>query len=90
MSITSVRLLPEIEQELAKMTVSMQRSKSWLINQALKEFIERQELEEERWKQTLQAMDSAAQGYVVEGDSVKQWLKSWGTDSELSPPGSKE
>lgn len=86
MSVTTVRLQPEIEQGLQAMASSTQRSKSWLINQAIKEFIERQSLEQNRWQQTLQAMESVAQGRVVSGKDVHSWLQSWGTDKELSPP----
>ncbi len=86
MSVTTVRLQPEIEQNLQAMAGAMHRSKSWLINQALKEYIERQELEKQRWQETLQAMESVAQGRVVSGEAVHQWLSSWGTANELQPP----
>jgi predicted transcriptional regulator len=86
MSVTTVRLQPEIEQSLQAMTTSLQRSKSWLINQALKEYIERQNSEQDRWLQTLQAMESVAQGNVASGESVHSWLRSWGSDNELPPP----
>ncbi len=86
MSITTVRLQPDVEQSLQAMAGTLHRSKSWLINQALKEFIERQELEKQRWQETLQAMESVAQGRVVSGESVHAWLNSWGSTNELSPP----
>ena len=86
MSVTTVRLQPEVEESLQTMASSLQRSKSWLINQALKEFIERQSLEQEQWQQTLEAMESVAQGRVVSGESVHAWMKSWGTDDELPAP----
>lgn len=86
MSITSVRLQPEIEQELDAMAASQERSKSWLINQALKEYIERQAMEKTRWQDTLKAMDSVAKGQVVTGEAVHSWLDSWGKDDEKSPP----
>jgi predicted transcriptional regulator len=86
MSVTTVRLQPDVESGLDAMTVKLQRSKSWLINQALKEFIERQELEQVRWKETLHALESVAQGQLSAGPEVLDWLRSWGTDKELSPP----
>jgi predicted transcriptional regulator len=86
MSVTTVRLQPDIEQSLQNMTSSTQRSKSWLINQAIKEFVERQNNEQIRWQQTLQAMESVAQGRVVSGEAVHNWLQSWGTDKELAAP----
>jgi predicted transcriptional regulator len=86
MSVTTVRLQPDVETGLDTMAEKLQRSKSWLINQALKEFIDRQELEQVRWKETLKAMDSVAQGKVFAGSEVHEWLRSWGTDKELNPP----
>ncbi len=86
MSVTTVRLQPDIEENLGAMTEKLQRSKSWLINQALREYFERQELEQARWQETLQALESVAQGRIVSGEAVDAWLQSWGTENELSPP----
>lgn len=90
MSVTTVRLQPELEEHLGTTAEKLHRSKSWVINQALKEFFERQELEQDRWKETLQAMESVAQGNVVSGEAVNAWLKSWGSSEELPPPKSGE
>lgn len=86
MSVTSVRLQPEIEAGLEAMAEQTQRSKGWLINQALKEFIARQEVEQTRWRQTLQAIESVAKGQMVAGQTVHAWMESWGTEDELVPP----
>jgi predicted transcriptional regulator len=86
MSVTTVRLSLEVETGLEAMAQKLHRSKSWLINQALKEFIERQELDQIRWKETLQAMESVTKGEILAGADVHDWLRSWGTDTELSPP----
>lgn len=90
MSVTTVRLRPELEEHLGTTAEKLHRSKSWVINQALKEFFERQELEQNRWKETLQAMESVAQGNVASGEAVNAWLKSWGSSDELPPPKSGE
>ena len=86
MSVTTVRLQPEVEQSLEAMAGTLQRSKSWLINQALREFIQRQQDEQVRWQETLQAMASVAQGKVVSGEAVHTWLGSWGDVDERAPP----
>lgn len=86
MGVTTVRLQPEIEQSLEALAGELQRTKSWLINQALREFIERQALEQSRWQETLQAMESVAQGKAVSGEAVHAWLRSWGSADELPPP----
>ena len=86
MSVTTVRLQPEVETGLAAMADKLHRSKNWLINQAIREFVARQELEQSRWKETLIAMESVAQGKVVSGLAVHSWLESWGSSDELPPP----
>lgn len=86
MSVTTVRLQPEVEQSLETMAGKLHRTKSWLINQALREFIERQELEQIRWQETLKAMESVAQGKVASSEAVHAWLRSWGSNDELPPP----
>lgn len=86
MSVTTVRLQPEIEQGLEAIAGKTQRTKSWVINQALKEYIQRQDQEQARWRETLNAMESVAQGKVVSGEAVHTWLRSWGSSQELPPP----
>jgi predicted transcriptional regulator len=86
MTVTTVRLQPEVEEGLEKIADKLNRTKSWVINQALREFLERQDLEEKRWHETLEAMESIAQGRVVSGESVHAWLASWGDPDELLPP----
>ncbi|MFN2382451.1 MAG: CopG family ribbon-helix-helix protein [Guyparkeria sp.] len=86
MSVTTVRLQAEVEQHLEAIATKLHRSKSWVINQALSEYIEKQHLEQERWQQTLEAMESAAQGKVVDASEVHEWLKSWGTQNERDAP----
>jgi predicted transcriptional regulator len=86
MSATTVRLQPEVEERLEAMSAKLHRTKSWLINQALREFIQRQEQEQVRWQETLKAMESVAQGKVVSSEAVHTWLRSWGGPDELPPP----
>lgn len=86
MSVTTVRLQPEVENGLAAMADKLHRSKNWLVNQAIREFVARQELEQSRWSETLAAMESVTQGKVASGQDVHAWLASWGNTDELPPP----
>ena len=86
MSVTSIRLNQDIEEPLEQLACKMNRSKNYLINQAIKEFIGRHSLEDERWDQTLEALDSVKNGRIVDGDTVIEWLKRWGTDNEQEKP----
>lgn len=90
MGVTTVRLQAEVEQNLEAIASKLHRSKGWVINQALSEYIAKQQLEFERWQQTLEAMESAAQGRVVDASEVHSWLNSWGTENEKDAPRSKK
>ena len=86
MGVTSVRLRSEIETPLEKLAIKLDRSKNYLINQAIAEFIERNNLEEQRWNETLEAIDSVKSGHLIDEEQVNNWLDSWGTGNEVSPP----
>ncbi|TVQ71085.1 MAG: ribbon-helix-helix protein, CopG family [Oceanospirillales bacterium] len=86
MSVTTVRLQAEIERQLESIATRLNRSKGWVINQALTEYIDKQQLEQERWQQTLDAMESVTQGKVVDASEVHRWLNSWGTENEQDAP----
>lgn len=86
MSVTTVRLRPDVEKGLESLANKLNRSKGWLINEAIAEYLAHKELEEARWQETLAAMESVTQGKVVSADEVHEWLRSWGTSAELPPP----
>ena len=86
MSITSVRLKPEIEIPLTDLSKELDRSKSYIINKAVKEFLDRRATEVNRWKETLEAIDSVKSGRVIDENEVNHWLDSWCSSTELDPP----
>ena len=86
MGTTTIRLPADQEETLEQLAQQLQRSKSWIINQALTDYVAKQKLEQMRWNQTLEAMESAAQGKVMEADDVHSWLESWGTNHEREAP----
>lgn len=86
MSVTSIRLQPDLEEPLEALSKKLDRSKNYIINQAVKEFVAQQEQAEKRWQETLPALESVAAGGTVPADKVFEWLRSLGTDSELPKP----
>jgi len=86
MAVTSVRLRPEIEEPLENLSKKLDRSKSYLINQAVKEFLNRNLLDEQRWAETLEAIDSIKSGKLIDEKEVTDWLESWGAENEREPP----
>jgi predicted transcriptional regulator len=79
----SVRLQPETNEELARVATSMDRPKSWIIEKAVKDYLELQ-----AWQ--LAAIDAgiadADAGNLVPHEDVVAWVNSWGTEDELPMP----
>ena len=88
MGVTSIRLNTDVEAPLEQLAQKLDRSKNYLINQAIREFVHRQVMEEARWADTLEALDSVKEGRLVDEKAVSAWLQSWGDNKPKSPPGS--
>lgn len=86
MGITSIRLADDIDKPLESLASKLDRSKNYLINQAIKEFLARQSLEESRWSDTLAALESVQAGKSLDESDVDAWLNSWGTGERQEPP----
>lgn len=86
MTVTSIRLQPELEAPLEELSKKLDRSRNYLINQAIKEYIAQQALAEQRWQETLPALESANARQTVPADKVYEWMRSWGGVNELSRP----
>ncbi|SEL42907.1 CopG family ribbon-helix-helix protein [Ectothiorhodospira marina] len=86
MGVTSIRIADDVEKPLEVLSKKLDRSKNYLINQAIKEFIARQSLEDSRWQDTLEALESIKAGKSIDEEEVNAWLNSWGTNNRKSPP----
>lgn len=86
MSITSVRLSDDVDKPLDFLAKKLDRSKNYLINQAIKEFLAKQSLEDSRWQDTLEALESIKAGKALDEADVNFWLNSWGTGKRTLQP----
>ena len=86
MSVTSIRFTDDIDKPLESLSKKLDRSKNYLINQAVKEFLARRSLDDSRWEDTVEALNSLKQVKSVDEKDVNAWLNSWGTDTRKSPP----
>jgi len=89
MGITSVRTQDDISLQLEQTAAKLHRSKSSVINQAIREFLEREGREQQQWQETLGALKSLRHGQVISGEAVHDWLSGWGTDEEAAAPNSE-
>ena len=86
MAMTSVRIPDDLMARLQKAAEQRRRSKSWLINDAVREYLEREEIKTRRLAETHQALSEVKEGQLIEGDEVLDWLDSWSTEDEKAPP----
>jgi len=86
MGMTSVRMPDDLMSQLEETAKKLQRSKGWVINDAVKDYLAREERKAERLVQTREALEDIEMGRVVNGQEVMSWLDSWGSDMEKSPP----
>ena len=88
MGMTSVRMPDELLEQLNLAAEKLRRSKGWIINDALKEYLAHEERKTQLLEETLEAIADIKQGRVIEGIEVMDWLDSWGTKREkkLSKP----
>ena len=88
MGVTSVRLNTDVEAPLEQLAQKLDRSKNYIINQAIKAFVAHQSMEDARWNDTLEALESVKSGEKVAEEDVTRWLESWGSKDEKTPPDS--
>lgn len=86
MGMTSVRMPDELLAQLEQAAAKRRRSKGWLINDAVKEYLEREAQETQILEETRQALADVKAGRVLAGEEVMDWLESWGSDTEKTPP----
>jgi len=82
-AIVNVALAPDLDDQVAEVATALNRPKSWVIEQAVREYVELQ-----AWQ--LAAIDegirAADEGRTVPHEEVVAWVASWGTHHELPMP----
>ena len=86
MSDATLQLKPELKRALSLLATSLDKSVGVLINQAVQEYVDRNQLEDKRRLETLVAIESVKSGQVADEETVHAWMESWGTEDELAPP----
>ena len=78
MSVTTIRLPEALSKKLDQLAEQTQHSRSWLINQAVMEYVARTHTDAERWQETLEALESVKAGREIEGKKGDAMLSGWG------------
>jgi len=72
-----------LAEKLEAMAARLDRSRGWVMKQALAAWIDQ---EEERHRLTLEALADVDAGRVIDHQAVQAWADSLGTDKPLPPP----
>jgi len=86
MSTTSFRLDDDLEDKLNTTAAKLRRTKGWIINDALRQYIAREERRLQMLQETEEAIADIEAGRVVSGEEVMEWLETWGTKKERKAP----
>ncbi|MDI3354222.1 ribbon-helix-helix protein, CopG family [Pseudomonas sp. UYIF39] len=73
----------ELADKVDQMAAKMERSRGWIVKQALADWID---LEEERSRLTREAMADVDAGRVIDHQSVQAWAESLSTENPLPVP----
>ena len=79
----SVRLQAELNAQVTAIAHSLDRPKSWIIEQAIKDFVAVQTWQMAALDEGIRAADA---GRMVAHDDVAAWVRSWGQPDELPMP----
>ena len=82
-----VKLDDEIRDRLKSLGASRQRSPHWLMREAIREYLEKEEAIEARNSEADEAWeDYRRSGKFVSHEAMTAWLDTWGTEQEGQAP----
>ena len=81
--VLTIRVNSELKSRLDQLGKTLHRSKSYIAEQAISQYVD-----ENAWQieELTQAEQQIRQGKFVAGDEVNQYLDSWGTQNERKAP----
>ena len=72
-----------LAEKVDELAARLERSREWIVRQALTSWIEQ---EEERRRLTLEGLADVDAGRLIDQADVQAWAESLGTDDELAVP----
>ena len=80
----SIRLDEEVLRQLDMMAKIADRSRSWLMSQAVQQYVEHEAWQIEAIQKAVDKLEQGSAKFVTH-DQVEQWLASWGNEDETEP-----
>jgi predicted transcriptional regulator len=86
MSTTSIRLDDDLQDKLDTTADKLKRTKGWIVNEALRQYLEKEERKQRMFEETQEAIADLEASCIIPGEEVMQWLETWGSISEKDAP----
>jgi predicted transcriptional regulator len=84
---TSIKLDPELKERLNRMAVAQRRSANWLMGEAIREFVSREEARAEVNRDTVERWEEyKATGKYVSEEAADAWLARLEAGEDVDPP----
>jgi len=84
---TSVKLDDDLKGRLEKLAGERRRSAHWIMREAIRQYVEREEARESFRREALASWEEyQATRRHLSGAEVSQWLGRWGADAETELP----
>jgi predicted transcriptional regulator len=84
---TSVKLDEDLKSKVQHLAALRNRSPHWIMCEAIRDYIEREEAKERFKEEALASWKSYTEtGRHLTGQEVRDWLQTWGTDKETEIP----
>lgn len=84
---TSLKLDPDIKERVQKLAETRRRSANWLMGEAIREFLAREEAREEFNRITVERWaEYQADGKSVSAEKADAWLARLGAGEDVDPP----
>ena len=84
---TSVKLDEDLKSRLQRLADIRQRSAHWIMREAIRDYVEREEAKENFKQEALAAWTAFQEtGRHLTGQELHNWLNTWGTDKEAEIP----
>jgi predicted transcriptional regulator len=83
----AVKLDPETKLRLQRLAEAKKRSPHYLMKEAVKDYVEKEERAEKLRQETIERWDTyKADGKHVGNEAMMAWLDTWGRDEETERP----
>jgi predicted transcriptional regulator len=84
---TSIKLDDDLKSRIQHLAEAHQRSAHWIMRQAIRDYVEREEAKESFKNEALASWTAYREtGQHITGDEVRDWLNTWGTNEETESP----